>query len=90
MHDEGSQPKHRVSINTTTSSPSLPSFLLGVLSLIHFRTSNPADGAKEISQPSVSLPDELVEVAVEDLGDLLDFVHEVGKFGGKDGLNAVA
>jgi len=31
----------------------------------------------------------LVDGAVEDGGDLLDFVHEVGEFGGEDGLDAV-
>ena len=30
-----------------------------------------------------------VEVAVEDQGDLLDFAHECGVFGGEDGLDAV-
>ena len=32
---------------------------------------------------------ELVEAAVEDGGDLLDFEHEFGKFGGEDGFDAV-
>lgn len=31
----------------------------------------------------------LVDVAVEDLGDLLDFGLEFGEFGGEDGLHAV-
>ena len=32
---------------------------------------------------------ESVDVAVEDLGDLLDFALEFGEFGGEDGLHAV-
>ena len=32
---------------------------------------------------------ELVDVAAEDLGDLLDFALEFGEFGGEDGLHAV-
>lgn len=31
----------------------------------------------------------LVDLTVQDLGDLLDFAEEVGEVGGKDGLDAV-
>ena len=40
-------------------------------------------------KPPLHEEEMLVEVAVEDGGDLLDFGEEVGEFGGEQGLHAV-